>query len=103
MSEDVEMREDRAEAPTGLFEEDRTSELKDRWRKVQGDFVDDPRQAVKAADALVEEVIRDLTTLFTDERSRLESRLEHEKELSTEDLRIALRRYRSFFERLLSV
>ncbi len=103
MSEDVEVREERSESATGLFESDRASDLKDRWRRVQGDFVDDPRKAVKAADALVEEVIRDLTTLFTDERTQLETRLEREKEMSTEDLRIALRRYRYFFERLLSV
>jgi hypothetical protein len=91
------------EARAGLFESDRASELRSRWSDIQSRFVDDPREAVKAADALVDEVIRDLSSLFTSERSGLESQLGRDQKVSTEDLRMALRRYRSFFERLLSV
>ena len=89
--------------PERLFEGDRARELKTRWTDVQAQFVDDPREAVKAADALVDEVIRDLSALFADERSGLEAHWSRDEEVSTEDLRQALRRYRSFFERLLSI
>ena len=88
---------------SGLFERDRASELQRRWTDVQARFVDDPREAVKSADGLVDEVIRDLSTLFSDERTRLEAHWSKDREVSTEDLRVALRRYRSFFERLLSL
>lgn len=86
-----------------LFEADRASELRTRWSDVQSRFVDDPREAVKAADALVDEVIRDLSALFAAERSGLETQLGRDEKVSTEDLRVALRRYRSFFERLLAM
>jgi len=91
------------ERPARLFEGDHASELKRRWTDVQARFVDDPREAVKAADGLVDEVIRDLSTTFSDERSGLESHWSRNEEVSTEDLRQSLRRYRSFFERLLSI
>lgn len=86
-----------------LFEADRSSELQRRWTDVQARFVDDPREAVTSADALVDEVIRDLSTLFSDERAKLESQWGKSDEVSTEDLRVALQRYRSFFERLLTI
>lgn len=89
--------------PARLFEGDRMTELKSRWTDIQAKFVDDPRDAVKSADSLVDDVIRDLSTLFSDERSKLESQWGKNEEVSTEDLRVALRRYRAFFERLLSV
>jgi hypothetical protein len=86
-----------------LFEGDRSTELQRRWTDVQARFVDDPHEAVTSADALVDEVIRDLSALFSDERSKLEAHLGKNEDVSTEDLRVALRRYRSFFERLLSI
>lgn len=86
-----------------LFAPDRANDLRTRWRDVQGRFVDDPRAAVKEADGLVDEVIRDLSKQFADERSGLESQWGRDESVSTEDLRVALRRYRSFFERLLSM
>ena len=86
-----------------LFEQDRSSELQRRWTDVQARFVDDPKAAVKSADALVDEVIRDLSTLFSDERSKLEGQWDRNADVSTEDLRVAIRRYRAFFERLLSI
>lgn len=87
----------------GLFNRDRATDLKRRWSEIQARFVDDPREAVKAADTLVDEVVRDLTALFAEERGGLESHLDRNERMSTEDLRVAFRRYRSFFERLLEV
>ena len=65
--------------------------------------MDDPRAAVERADALVAEVVQSLTTSFTNERSRLEQQWSQGEDVSTEELRQALHRYRSFFERLLHV
>jgi hypothetical protein len=87
----------------GLFDRDRATELQRRWSEIQARFVDDPHEAVKAADTLVDEAIRDLTALFAEERAGLESHWDRNEKISTEDLRVALRRYRSFFERLLGV
>jgi len=74
-----------------------------RWREIQGNFVDEPRRAVEQANQLVEQVIQRLTNVFSNERSKLENEWSQGKDVSTEDLRQALRRYRSFFDRLLSV
>ncbi len=87
----------------GLFDSDRANDLQRRWTDVQARFVDDPKEAVKSADGLVDEVIRDLSALFSDERSKLEAQWGSDREVSTEDLRVAIRRYRAFFERLLSI
>jgi hypothetical protein len=73
-----------------------------RWQSVQAGFVDEPRRAVEQADALVAEVINEMISSFADERGRLEAQWSQGKEASTEDLRIALQRYRSFFDRLIS-
>jgi hypothetical protein len=74
-----------------------------RWSAIQTGFVDEPRKAVEEADALVAEVMKRLAEIFADERGQLESQWERADQISTEDLRLAMRRYRSFFERLLSV
>ncbi len=73
-----------------------------RWDAVKGDFVDEPRQAVRNADVLVGELLDELQALFRDQRQDIERGLDAD-ETSTEDLRLALRRYRSFFDRLLSI
>ena len=73
-----------------------------RWEQLQSRFVDEPRDAVKEADDLVTEVLERITSRFEDERRSLESQWDSGKDVSTEDLRIALQRYRSFFGRLLS-
>lgn len=73
-----------------------------RWAEIQGSFVDEPRRAVEQADGLVAEVIKRLAEVFADERGKLESQWGSGGEADTEDLRVALQRYRSFFERLLS-
>ena len=74
-----------------------------RWGAIQTGFVDEPRGAVEEADALVAEVIKRLVDGFAEERRRLEDAWERNDSVSTEDLRQAMRRYRSFFERLLAV
>jgi hypothetical protein len=73
-----------------------------RWDSVKGTFVDEPREAVVQADALVGEVLDELETLFREQRRSIEHGLDTD-ETSTEDLRLALRRYRSFFDRLLAI
>ena len=73
-----------------------------RWSGIQDWFVDEPRQAVAEADVLVAKTIRRLVERFADERRSLEAQLERKDGASTEELRLAMRRYRSFFERLLS-
>jgi hypothetical protein len=73
-----------------------------QWTDVQAAFVDEPRQAVERADALVAEVMQQLATSFATERQRLEGQWDRGEDVSTEDLRVALTRYRSFFQRLLS-
>jgi hypothetical protein len=73
-----------------------------RWREIQAGFVDEPRQSVEQADALVADLMQRLAAGFSAERERLESQWDSGDDVSTEDLRVALTRYRSFFERLLS-
>lgn len=93
------------EGPTDepLFADGTLSGLRSRWDDVQASFVDDPKECVQKADALVEQVVERLTTGFSETRSRLEAQWAKGEEASTEDLRIALKRYREFFQRLLSV
>jgi ornithine carbamoyltransferase len=87
--------------PEGLFPTAEAAELRTRWRELQAQFVDEPREAVQAADGLVTDVMRRLSERFTEERNRLEAQWSRGDEVSTEDLRVALQRYRSFLERLL--
>ena len=86
-----------------LFDESAIREHRERWQAIQADFVDDPRRAVKQADELVAQLIQQLAQSFAAERSKLEGQWDRGDEVSTEDMRIALRRYRSFFGRLLSI
>ncbi len=89
--------------PGPLFEEREVMDLRSRWDEIQAGFVDEPRRSVEQADNLVESVMHRLTEQFAGERSRLEEQWHQGQDASTEDLRVALRRYRSFFTRLLSV
>jgi hypothetical protein len=84
-----------------LFEGEREAELRTRWHALQARFVDDPRETVRDADSLVAELLRDLAQSFDQARSGLESHWSSGEDVSTEELRITLQRYRSFFERLL--
>jgi hypothetical protein len=86
-----------------LFPATESDDLRRRWNDIQAGFVDEPRSSVEKADQLVASVIQKLAQVFADERSKLESNWSKGGEASTEDLRQALRRYRSFFDRLLSV
>jgi hypothetical protein len=92
-----------AQQTTPLFSADEAQGFRSRWDAVQTEFVDEPRKSVQEADKLVESVIQRLSKIFTDERSNLETQWESGDNVSTEDLRLALQRYRSFFTRLLSV
>ena len=86
-----------------LFLPEQTNDFRAAWDAVQIGFVDDPKQAVRKADELVEQVMRTLTGTFSSERAKLESQVDQTEHGSTENLRIALRHYRSFFQRLLSL
>jgi hypothetical protein len=92
--------EDKQLAP--LFLPDVAKEFRARWDTVQIGFVDDPRQAVRQGDELVGQVMKSLAETFSNERATLEGQLDQTDKASTETLRVALQRYRSFFERLLS-
>ncbi|WP_051086019.1 hypothetical protein [Actinomycetospora chiangmaiensis] len=77
--------------------------LRNRWQEVQAGFVDEPRQSVTEADQLVGEVLDEVSRVFRDQRSELEAEWSGNAEPGTEELRQALRRYREFFDRLLSL
>ena len=89
--------------PAALFDPNEAQSLRSHWDQVQGSFVDDPRRAVQEADSLVAEVIKRLADTFAEERAKLEQQWGSGENVSTEDLRMALHRYRSFFDRLLSI
>jgi hypothetical protein len=92
------------EQATPLFSSDEAKEFRVRWDTIQGSFVDEPRRAVEQADSLVAGTMKRLAEVFADERAKLEGQWDREESsVSTENLRLALRRYRSFFGRLLSV
>lgn len=86
-----------------LFVGGELSDFHSRWTDVQSAFVDDPRDCVQKADALVADVVDRLTMGFAQVRARLEEQWDQGEQVSTEDLRIALKRYRDFFDRLLAV
>lgn len=91
------------EALEPLFTPELAETYRVRWNAVQSGFVDDPRQAVRSGDELVAQIMTNLADTFAAERQRVEAQLDDSGESSTENLRVALRRYRSFFERLLSL
>jgi hypothetical protein len=88
---------------TSLFAETDLAELRRGWDSVQAGFVDDPKRCVEQADGLVSDVVEQLSNGFAEARSRLEQQWSRGQEASTEDLRVALKRYREFFDRLLAV
>ena len=89
--------------PAPLFPSEELSGLRAQWKDIQTAFVDEPRKAVEQADGLVASAMKRLAEVFANERAGLERQWDRGDSVSTEDLRIALRRYRSFFDRLLSV
>lgn len=86
-----------------LFSADETRTYRSRWDEIQVGFVDEPRRCVEQADNLVAMAIKRLAEMFAEERANLEGQWDRGDDVSTEDLRLALRRYRSFFNRLLSM
>jgi hypothetical protein len=86
-----------------LFPNEELVGYRTQWESIQTGFVDQPRAAVEQADALVSQMVTRLTEVFTRERSTLEGQWTKGDNVSTEDLRIALKRYRSFFNKLLSM
>ena len=88
---------------TPLLAADVVGQLRNQWTDIQAGFVDEPRRAVERADGLVADAIKRLAETFSNERAQLESQWGRGGDVSTEDLRQALQRYRSFFSRLLSV
>jgi hypothetical protein len=91
-----------AKEATPLFPDDELHNFRARWDQVQTSFVDEPRQAVEQADSLVANVVKRIAEQFSTERAQLENQWDSGDNVSTEDLRQALKRYRSFFDRLLS-
>ena len=88
---------------TVLFKDDESGRFRTRWTEVQSGFVDSPRSAVERADSLVAETMKRLAEMFSDERKKLEGQWDRGDNVTTEDLRVALQRYRAFFDRLLNV
>jgi hypothetical protein len=84
-----------------LFSDSDRDQLRHRWEKVQEQFVDEPKTAVQDADALVAETIQTVAETFSSARGALEDRWSRGDDVSTEDLRVTLQQYRSFFNRLL--
>ena len=92
-----------ASKPTPLFSESELGDFRSRWTNIQTGFVDEPRRTVADADKLVASVMQRLAEGFANERSGLEKQWGQGENVSTEDLRMALQRYRSFFDRLLKL
>jgi mRNA-degrading endonuclease toxin of MazEF toxin-antitoxin module len=88
---------------TPLFPDEQLRDLQARWDDIQTGFVDEPRSAVERADSLVAHAMQQLAEAFSRERANLEHQWDSGQNISTEDLRVAFQRYRSFFRRLLSM
>ena len=86
-----------------LFPANERNELEQRWNEIQARFVDEPRGSVEEANALVSHLMDRLVSSFSEQRERLEGQWERGDDVTTEDLRMVLMRYRSFFGRLLEV
>jgi hypothetical protein len=86
-----------------VFADDERQSFRSRWEEVQRSFVDEPQGSVQKADALVSDLVEKLTSGFAEARQGLEEQWKQGEEASTEDLRVALTRYRAFFQRLLEV
>jgi hypothetical protein len=103
MMESRDTANDQQEGVISLFSKDETHGLRSRWEALQVGFVDEPARAVEEADRLVSEAINSLAKGFSSQRETLEQQWHRDQAVSTEDLRLAFRRYRSFFQRLLTI
>jgi hypothetical protein len=86
-----------------LFPDTECHDFRARWERIQVDFVDEPRRAVQEADSLVADTVKRLIENFSGERKKMEAAWVRGDDVSTEDLRVSLQRYRSFFNRLLTL
>ena len=86
-----------------LFENNEAEQFRAQWLEIQSRFVDDPSVSVKDADELVSSIIKNITRNFADKRTALETQWKSGDDVSTEDLRLTMKRYRSFFDRLLTL
>jgi hypothetical protein len=93
----------RQETTGSLLPARQGQELRDRWTAIQSRFVDEPRKSVEEADSLVAQAMKQLEEVFAAQRNNLEKQWKRGEEVSTEDLRVSLQQYRSFFDRLLSI
>jgi len=93
----------REQAPAPLFPDTECQDFRSKWDQIQIGFVDEPKKAVEDADNLVAQTMKRLAEIFSDERKKMESQWGRGDDVSTEDLRVALQRYRSFFNRLLAM
>jgi hypothetical protein len=89
------------ESTEALLDPAVTEHFRSRWNEIQNKFVDGPRSSVQQADALVAELIGQITRTFSSDLAELEEQWNQDRDISTEDLRKALQRYRSFFNRLI--
>jgi hypothetical protein len=85
-----------------LLPQEQAERYRSEWQRIQAAFVDEPRKSVEEADRLVADLMQRLAAVFSDEREQLEKQWDSGDDVSTEDLRVGLTRYRSFFDRLLS-
>jgi hypothetical protein len=90
------------DAKEPLLHDDQAERYRSEWQQIQAGFVDEPRKSVEEADRLVADLMQRLAAIFAEEREQLENQWDSGDDVSTEDLRVALTRYRSFFDRLLS-
>ncbi len=88
-----------------LFENDEAEKFRTQWMNIQSEFVENPQESVREADKLVADVLKSVTMGFHDRRTSLEKQWNNgnNANASTEDLRLTLKRYRSFFNRLLTL
>ena len=93
----------RPEDHVTLFADTESTQFRTRWTDIQTAFVDAPRAAVERADSLVADMLKRMAETFAGERANLEKQWDRGDDVTTEDLRIALQRYRAFFDRLLNV
>jgi len=88
---------------TALFDDHVAEQFRAHWLEIQSQFVDNPNFSVHAADELVTNLTANIISTFSDERLTLESLWDNGDQPTTEELRLVLKRYRSFFNRLLAL